>query len=283
MTFFLVWGGLFFTIGWIIRSASTYNPYNSSLYKGQYRCIIAAPPVYAAAEYNILSRLLRYVPMHTPLHPDRVLYVFVFLGVVVEALLGTGANLVSSARVDHHDKYKTGNTLLAIAFLLQALVEIAIFVFTLLIHLRCRRSGLFTKNIRCLCNILYATSALVFVLCVFRTIETFGLYTFYDGPPCLGLCATLTFHEWYLYIFEAAPMIIYTLWLNLMHPGTILPSNQDVYLDPDGKTERIGPGWVDGRSRWEAWTDPFDTKGRLKGSPWHEEFWLEPQMWPELT
>jgi hypothetical protein len=67
-----------------------------------------------------------------------------------------------------------------------------------------------------------------------------------------------------------------------MHPGTMLPSNQDVYLDPDGKTERIGPGWVDGRSRWEAWTDPFDTKGRLKGSPWHEEFWLEPQMWPEF-
>ncbi|KAI4854391.1 hypothetical protein E4T44_00207 [Aureobasidium sp. EXF-8845] len=225
ITFFLVWGGLFFTIGWIIRSASTYNPTNSSLYKGQYRCIIAAPPVYAAAGYNILSRLLRYVPMHTPLHPDRVLYAFVFMGVVVEALVGTGANMISSASVDHHGGYKTGSTLLAIAFLLQAFVELVIFVFTLLIHRRCKKSGTLPKNIQRLCIVLYGTSTLVFVSCLFRTIETFGLYNFYNSTFCHGLCAVLTHHEWYLYTFEAVPIVIYTVWLNLMHPGTMLPSN----------------------------------------------------------
>jgi hypothetical protein len=283
MTFFLVWGGLFFTIGWVLRSASTYHPYNSSLYKGQYRCIIAAPPVYAAAEYNVLSRLLRYMPMHTPLHPDRVLYIFIFMGVVVEALLGTGANMVSSARVERHGEYKTGSTLLAVAFLLQAFVEIAIFTFTLLIHRRCKNNGTPPKNIQRVCLILYGTSTLVLLLCLFRTIETLGLYTFYDSASCHGLCATLTHHEWYLYTFEAAPIVIYTLWLNMMHPGTMLPHNQDVYLDVDGKTERVGPEWVDSRSRWEAWTDPLDLGGRLKDTPWHDKFWEEPERWVEVA
>jgi hypothetical protein len=283
ITFFLVWGGLFFTIGWALRSASTYNLTNSRLYKGQYRCIIASPPVYAAAEYNILSRLLRYVPMHAPLHPDRVLYGFIFMGVVVEALLGTGANMVSSAGVEHHGASKTGSTLLAVAFLVQAFVEIAIFCFAVVIHRRYKRNGTLPKDILRLCSILWGTSTLVFLLCIFRIIESFGLHSFYDSASCHGLCASLTFQEWYLYIFEAAPMVIYTLWLNMMHPGTMLPSNQDVYLDVDGKTKRVGPGWVDSRTRWEAWTDPLDLRGRLKDTPWHEKFWLEPERWAEVT
>jgi hypothetical protein len=57
----------------------------------------------------------------------------------------------------------------------------------------------------------------------------------------------------------------------------------DVYLDIDGKTERVGPGWIDGRSRWEAWTDPLDLRGRLKDTPWHEKFWEQPERWAEVT
>lgn len=78
-------------------------------------------------------------------------------------------------------------------------------------------------------------------------------------------------------------MVIYTLWLNLIHPGTLLPSDQNVYLDIDGKTERIGPGWIDRRSRWESFVDPFDIKGRMKGTPTHEIFWLEPHRWPRVV
>jgi hypothetical protein len=220
--------------------------------------------------------------MHIPLHPDRVLYTFIFAGVVVEALLGTGASLVSTTRQDHHDKYKTGNRLLAIAFLLQAFVEMAIFCFVVVIYRRCLKSGTFPKNIQRLCILFYGTSILVFLLCLFRAIEALGLYAFYETGLCRGLCATLAFHEWYLYIFEAAPMVIYTLWLNLIHPGILLPSDRNVYLDIDGKIERIGPGWVDSRSSWEIFVDPFDIKGR-RGIPAHEKFWLEPQRWSKVT
>ncbi|KAI4733030.1 hypothetical protein E4T50_16417 [Aureobasidium sp. EXF-12298] len=282
ITFFLVWGNLFFTTGWILRSISSFNPHSSTLYTAQYRFIITTAPIYAAAEYNILGRLLRYLPMQIPLHPDRVVYVFIVLGVVVEALLGTGASLVSTARVDHHGKYKTGRILLAVAFLLQAFVEIAIFCFVVVIHWRCIKSGTFPRNAQRLCILLYGTSILVFLLCLCRIIEAFGLYRFYDTGTCRSLCATLAFQECYLYVFEAAPMVLYTFWLNLVHPGTLLPRKQNMYLDMYGKTDRMGPGWIDRRSRWESLVDPFDVKGRLKGTPAHEKFWLQPQRWPRV-
>lgn len=217
--------------------------------------------------------------MHTPVHPDRILYIFIFLGVVVEALTGTGVSMFSAARVDHYGAYRIGNTLLAIAFILQALVECIIFCFVVVLHRRCLNSSTFPRKIQRLCILLYVSSILVFLHCLCRAIETFGLYNFYDTGECRGLCAALAYHEWFLYAFETAPMVLYTLWLNLMHPGTLLPSNQNVYVDIDGKTERIGPGWIDRRSRREIYIDPFDIKGRMKGKPAHEKFWLKPQRW----
>lgn len=77
-------------------------------------------------------------------------------------------------------------------------------------------------------------------------------------------------------------MIFYTFWLNWMHPGKLLPRDRNRYLDPDGKTERTGPGWIDKRFKWETFADPFDLIGTLKGCPSHEKFWLEPQKWPEV-
>ncbi|KAI4716933.1 hypothetical protein E4T48_06874 [Aureobasidium sp. EXF-10727] len=281
ITFFMVWGGLVFAIGWATRCASTYHPYNSDLYIVQYIFTIAGPPIYAAAEYNILGRLLRYVPMHSPLHPDRVLYVFIYLGVLVESLTSAGGSLFSTARPDNHSAYRTGGTLLAISLLLQAVVECIFFSMVVMIHRKCLKSGMLSRNIQRLCMMLYGTSTLVFIRCLFRAIEDFGLFSVYDTGYCRGLCATVAFHEWYLYVFEAVPMVIYTLWLNWIHPGTMLPSNKNIYLDVDGKTERIGPGWIDNRSKWATFIDPFDTIGRRKGTPAHEKFWLEPQRWPQ--
>jgi hypothetical protein len=74
-------------------------------------------------------------------------------------------------------------------------------------------------------------------------------------------------------------MLIYTCWINAMYPGALLPRDRNVYLDPDGLTERRGPGWVGERSRWETLADPFDLVGMVKGQQKHEKFWLEPDKW----
>ena len=73
-------------------------------------------------------------------------------------------------------------------------------------------------------------------------------------------------------------MVLYTWWLNVMHPGRFLPSDKNRYLDFN-KEEHIGPGWIDKRPKVKTFIDPFDVEGLVKGQPDHENFWQQPD-WP---
>jgi hypothetical protein len=272
----MIWGGTVFTTGWILRTISTYNPLNLNLYIAQYVLIYAGPPIYTAAEYSVLGRLLRYLPMHAPLNPDRVVLFFIYLGAAVEGLTAAGASLVATAKGDTKQA-QSGSTLISIALVLQAVIELVFITMVATIHRRCVLVDTFPRNVRRLCIMLYGTSTLVFIRCIFRAIEAFA--TLSASSTCNNLCRTVLFHEWYLYVFEALPMLIYTWWINAIYPGTLLPRDRNLYLDPDGLTERSGPGWVDERSRWETFVDPFDLVGTIKGQQRHEKFWLEPGKW----
>lgn len=274
----MIWGGLVFTTGWIIRAISTYNSSKLNLYIAQYVFIYAGPPIYSAAEYSVLGRLLRYLPMHAPLNPDRVTYSFIYLGATVEGLTAAGASLMATSKDDASQK-QSGSTLISIALVLQAVIELGFMAMVAIVHRRCVLASTFPHNVRRLCIMLYGTSALVFVRCIFRAIESFATLSALSN--CNGLCHTVLLHEWYLYIFEALPMLLYTWWINIIYPAALLPKDRNVYLDPDGFTERIGPGWVDKRSQWETFADPFDLIGAIKGQQKHEKFWLEPAKWTQ--
>ncbi|KAG9962663.1 hypothetical protein KCU61_g4388, partial [Aureobasidium melanogenum] len=276
LAYFMIWGGTVFTAGWILRAISSYKPSNLNLYIAQYVFIYAGPPIYSAAEYSVLGCLLRYIPMHAPINPDRVTYSFIYLGAAVEGLTSAGASLVATSKDDVSSK-QSGLTLISIALVLQAVIELGFVVIVATVHRRCVLAGTFPRNVRRLCIMLYGTSALVLIRCIFRAIESFA--TLSAQSSCSDLCHAILLHEWYLYIFEALPMLIYTWWINVIYPGVLLPKDRNVYLDPDGLTERVGPGWIDKRSQWETFADPFDVIGAIKGQQKHEKFWLEPDKW----
>ena len=277
------WGGAVFTSGWILRAISSYHPDNLNLYIAQNCLILGGPPIYAAAEYNILGRLMHYLPMHAPLHPGRVVIFFVYVGAAVESLTAAGASLMASAKLDRPDVYRRGGTLISISLVLQAAVEVLFISFVLLIHRRCVKAGMLPRNVRKLCIMLYGTATLVLIRCIFRAIETFAIETITDPSQCGGLCKLVLYHEWYLYVFEAVPMVFYTFWLNAIHPGRLLPRVKQRYLDVDGKTERLGPGWIDRRSKWQTFADPFDVVAQMKGQPSHEIFWEKSDECPVMT
>ena len=272
----MIWGGIVFTTGWILRTISSYNTSSLNLYIAQYVFIYAGPPIYSAGEYSVLGRLLRYLPMHAPLNPNRVMVLFIYLGAAVEGLTAAGASLVATAKDDAPQR-RSGATLISIALVLQAVIELVFIAIVATVHRRCVLVSTFPKNIRQLCIVLYGTSTLVFIRCIFRAIESFA--TVSASSTCNELCQTVLLHEWYLYVFEALPMVLYTWWINAIYPGALLPRNRNVYLDLDGKTERRGPGWIDQRSRWETFADPFDLVGVMKGQQHHEKFWLDPDKW----
>jgi hypothetical protein len=136
-----------------------------------------------------------------------------------------------------------------------------------------------TPNVRALCLMLYGTASLVFIRCIARTIDSFATETL-DPDHCNATCRFLITHEWYIMVFEAVPMAIYTIWLNIMHPSKYLPRTKTRFLDLDGKTERLGPGWQDRRSTWETFLDPLDMINTWRGQPSHEKFWLRADLHP---
>ena len=242
----MFYGGILFMSGWIVRPISAHLDQNIPLFIVQTVLILAGPPVYAAAEYNVLGRLMHYLPMHAPLNPSRVIYFFIYLGALVEMLTGTGAGQLASAERDNSTQRQRGNLLISISLALQAFVELVFMSFVGLIHHRASKAGMLAPNVRTICVTLYCTSALVLFRCIFRAVESFESI----HPSCQEYyCGTIANNEWFILVFEALPMIAYTYWLNIMHPGRYLPLEHRRYLDLDGKTERMGPGWIEDRDR----------------------------------
>ena len=277
ITFFLFYAGLVFTTGWIIRAVSAHDPSSLGLYIAETILIYAGPPIYAAAEYNLLGRMMHYLPMHAPINPSRVKYFFIYLGALVEALTGAGAGRLAASRVGS-ERYKSGGTLIAIALVMQGAIELAFASMVYLMHSRCKKAGAVPKNVKVVCITLYGCSALVLLRCVFRAVEAFSQYT---GECKEVYCGGVVKSEWYLYAFEAAPMVVYTYWFNILHPGRFLPNETKRYLDIDGKTERLGPGWIDQRPMWLTFVDPFNSLKDERGCGEQTRFWQRPEDWTE--
>lgn len=215
--------------------------------------------------------------MYAVLNPNRVLVVFLYAGAVVESITTAGASKSAAAQGNLH-QIRSGGRLIAAGLVLQAVVESYVLVIVSIIHLRCRKAGMASPNVRILCITLYRTSSLVLIRCIARAVESFYAFANLDCRAN-GTCGPIIRGEWFLYVFELAPMLVLTWWLNLLHPGRQLPRQKNRYLDLDGRTERTGPGWVDRRSRWMTFADPLDLRGVLRGEPSHERFWVTGEEW----
>ncbi|KAF7558065.1 hypothetical protein G7046_g5878 [Stylonectria norvegica] len=280
VTFFMFYGGLFYAIGWIVRCISTHYPDNLPLFIIQSIFIYLGPPLYSAAEYNTLGRLMHYLPMHAVVNPNRVVYIFVFLGSIVEVLTAIGSSWIAGAQgKDNNELLMKGLTCISISVVLQAIVECAFMAMTAVLHYRCRRAKMLPRNVLTVFIMLYGTSLLILVRCVFRSVESFQLRNLSTGGG--NKDAALLRHEWPLYAFETLPVLLYTYWLNIIHPGRFLPCDAKQYLDFDGKTERMGPGWIRRREWYLFIADPFDFIGMLSPVK-RDKYYLKPESWPEV-
>jgi hypothetical protein len=275
--FMMVWATSVWVAGFICRAISVYHTQAVGIFIAQFVLIILGPPLYAAAEYFILGRLLAYLPYHSPIHPGRVLSTFFLLSGAVESLTANGAaNSSGSGRTP--SQVTNGLRCIKAGLLLQAVVEVGFFSLVALLEYRCRRAGCFPRNVRIVCYVLYTTSFMVLVRCIARTIEGFEAASCDPNAPGYdGYCGTVQRHEWFLWVFEVANITIFVAILAFLPPGRYLPRSTKVYLDPyDWSTERIGPGFstAESRSLLATVLDPFDIAGALtsKGKT-AEKFW----------
>lgn len=260
--------------GFIARAISVHQQQNPDLFVVQSVMILAGPPIFAAAEFFVLGRLLAYLPYHAPLHPGRVVSTFMILSTVVESLTTSGASN-SAVHWDDPSAQLLGQRLLQASLILGCLVEIGFLATVAIMEIRCRRARQYPAHVQKIVWLLYITSFMLLVRGVARCVEAFEASACASHQSC-GYIAT---HEWVLWVFEVANITLFVILLAAFHPGRYLPNTSKVFLDPiDGVTERKGPGFskADRRPFWLTVIDPWNLHAIItgKGVEMHE-FWKD--------
>ncbi|KAF3763061.1 hypothetical protein M406DRAFT_346983 [Cryphonectria parasitica EP155] len=279
MTGVLVFAGTLFTAGFITREIAAFDYGNLVKLIVSVCLVYAAPPLFELANYQILGRILYYVPHLSPIHPGRVLTTFAFISSVVEALNGNGASYSTNQSLPK-SKQDIGKALLKAALLIQIVVVVLFLALTVTFHRRVHAAKIRSPKLTGVLRTLYASSALIAVRTIYRIVEYFSLAELHFGP---GLNPDAfgpeVRYEWFFYVFEATLMLCNASLWNVRHPRKYLPKSTKVYLARDGVTEVVGPGYKDTRSFWVTLVDPFDLKGMLgkKNGRGTTEFWNEVQ------
>jgi hypothetical protein len=230
-------------------------------------------PLYELANYFILSRILYYVPYHSPIHPGRVLTTFGAVSSIIEALNGNGAAYVANTSLPE-SKQDIGKALLKSALVIQLGVLGLFVTLAAYFHYKCKKAGLLPKNLQAVLLTLYCSSALIGVRTIYRVVEYFttaNLKFTADLDP--NSLSPVLRYEWFFWIFESVLMVTNTYLLNFRHPMRFLPRNNKIYLAEDGVTEIHGEGYEDKRPWYVTFLDPFDVVGMMKGRNMNQRFW----------
>jgi hypothetical protein len=200
----------------------------------------------------------------------------VILSVIVESLTANGAaNSAGTGRTP--SQVKSGLDCLKAALILQCFVEAFFFSMVVTVEYRCRKAKNFPNHIKIVCYILYITSFMILVRCIVRTIEGFeAAACIPNGNGSNGYCGYISQHEEFLWVFEIANITLFVILLAIFHPGKYLPRSSLIFLDVDGKTERVGPGFgkADKRPLLVTIIDPFNFYGIATGKGMKmDKFW----------
>jgi hypothetical protein len=290
VTGILPWAATIFVAGYVLREIGAFNFGDINIFIASLVMIYAAPfafatpyfqkpaltkhsPLYELNNYLILSRILYYVPYHSPIHPGRVLTTFAAFSAVVEALNANGAANVANSSLPQ-SKQDIGKSLLKSALVLQLGILASFVALAGYFHHQCKKAGLLSKNLKAVLLTLYCSSTLIGVRTIYRTVEYFTTASLnFHGDIDPSTLSPVLRYEWLFWVFEATLMMINSWLLNARHPMRFLPRNNKIYLAEDGVTEIEGPGYEDKRKFIVTFLDPFDFYGMAKGRNMQKRFW----------
>jgi len=202
-----------------------------------------------------------------------VLTTFLALSSIVEAFNGNGASYSSNQSLPQ-DKQDIGRALLKAALILQLFVVCMFMLLAGVFHRRTIKAGIRNRNLTSALVTLYASTAILTIRTIYRTVEYFTLASLHIGPGLdPATLSPIIRYEWFFYLFEATLMLCNTVLMNVCHPRRHLPKSTKVYLAQDGVTEITGPGYKEGRKFFVTIIDPFDLWGLVRGRDKQTRFW----------
>jgi hypothetical protein len=257
------WAALLMCAGFATREAAAFDTDNLGYLIASTVLIMSGPPVYAAINYFVLSRIMFYVPWLVPIHPGRVVFTFLGIDGIIEILIGNGASRLANASAEPSVR-ETGDRMVKASLCVQAVMFIVFLSFSAYLHRKANAVGAmpYSGRLSKVMYALYISSVVVLVRCIYRLVEYFE-----------GWGGYLNTHEPFFWVFDATLMLINTVFLNIWHPGARLPPSNETFLSPDGITVLTGPGWVDRRGLLRKLFDPFDIVGIVRKDDKKTKFW----------
>ncbi|CAP96616.1 Pc21g17190 [Penicillium rubens Wisconsin 54-1255] len=218
-------GGIFEVIGYIGRAAAHNATDSVIIYAIQNAFLLLGPTLFAASVYMTLGRIIRSVhaEKHSLVRINWLTKTFVMGDVVSFVVQGSASGLMATG-----DNTKLGSNIVVAGLVIQVIMFGLFIVTSAVFEVRMRRSPpteAFNNRINWIGRVrtLYAVSALILIRSIFRVVEyAAGNH----GYP-------LT-HEWMLYVFDSALMIICMVIWGMWYPGTLprlIVPNQEVVTE----------------------------------------------------
>ncbi|KAJ5475367.1 hypothetical protein N7539_008433 [Penicillium diatomitis] len=211
-------GAIMMTSGYIARYFSARSPLDLGPYIMQSLFIILPPSLYAATLYMIYGRIVLFVnaPEASMIPPARVTKVFVCGDVIAFFLQAGGGGMMAQASMAN-----VGQKIMLLGLFTQLLFFGVFLVISLVFWKRMRSSpkshmipqhGKHTW--RALLKMLLVSAVIIIFRCVFRIFEFAG-----------GTKGSISTHEVYMYLFDAAPMFLVQLLFHFVHAGDVFPTH----------------------------------------------------------
>ncbi|RDW57852.1 RTA1 domain-containing protein [Aspergillus mulundensis] len=216
MTPFII-GGIFEAIGYLCRLISASQTPNWTMYPyiGQSLLILLGPALFAASIYMLLGRIIRTLNAGSisPIRPTWLTKIFV-TGDVLSFLLQSGGGGMQ-AKAETADAARMGEKMILGGLFVQILFFGIFIVVSIIFHRRMlatpmHRLGTDVPWAKYL-KILYAVSMLIMVRSLFRVAE------YVQGKE-----GSLQSNEVYIYVLDAALMLICCVVLNVWHPAHVV-------------------------------------------------------------
>lgn len=216
--------------------------------------------VCAAANYFILGRTLYYIPWASSVNPRRTTQIFIFLDWLIAILVTPGLVKVYD---DDAGERRVGTILVELSQVMQGVLYVGYIAILAIWDRRTMKPNAQKRLPRRYVSALYACAMLIIVRCVYRCVEYAE--------------AGIVRHEAYFYAPDALPILAMVLLLSLQHPGKFFSQDSSMYVQTDGVTELVGPGWSDERRWYWVLLDPLGLADYFRADKNSLKFWDVPR------
>ncbi|KIM26923.1 hypothetical protein M408DRAFT_9559 [Serendipita vermifera MAFF 305830] len=179
--------------------------------------LMVSPAILSAQACIVAGRMMSYIDPNSSLMPHNiVIKIFIFFHVAFLLVQGTGTSLLTSSDEPSESRINLGRAILAGGLSTQILASLVFIAIIIKFESKGRRLAAGkVKDLRQLFVAFYVSETFIIGRSIYRTIE---FATF--NPANQGY---LYYHEWPLYVFDAAPILIALTLFNFVHPVAHLP------------------------------------------------------------